>query len=73
MTLSGSSEYRFLIAEASSRRAAAISVPFLNFTLTLPRPTYESEETSTAPEIRDSTPSSFDVTSASTVSGEAPG
>ena len=61
------------MAEASSRRAAAISVRLLKFTFALPYPTRDSDDVPVFPERRAIIPSIFDVTSASTISGEAPG
>ena len=63
----------FLMADASSRRAEAISVRLLRFTEALPYPSDDTDDVPVQPVRRAIIPSIFEVTSASTISGEAPG
>ena len=63
----------FLIAEASSRRTAARSVFLGKVTEAVPDPFLDTDEVPVFPESPDMTPSILDVTSASTISGDAPG
>ena len=65
--------YIFLMAEASSRRAAAGSACFPSSTVALPYPSEDSEEVPVLPERRAMIPSILEVTSASTTSADAPG
>ena len=61
------------MADANSRRAEAISVRLLKFTEALPYPREDTDDVPLQPVRRAIIPSIFDVTSVSTISGEAPG
>ena len=61
----------FRTADAVSKRAASMSVPLLKETCIVPVPLDELEDTLDTWFSPDSTPSSLEVASASTVSAEA--
>ena len=64
--------YTFLMADATSKRAAAMSVFLSNETFTFPEPFREVEDVPEQPFRLESTPSSLEVTSDSTTSEVAP-
>ena len=61
------------MAEATSKRAAAMSVPFRNRIVTRPLPFIEWEDTLSLPETVDNAPSIREVTPCSSRRAEAPG
>ena len=67
----GSEDLMLRTADAASKRAASISVPLLKETCIVPPPLDEVEDTPDTWSSPDSTPSSLEVASASTVSAEA--